>query len=82
MLMAGHIRIGCGVTSHGKAYEMTWQPPTTGIGQAAAMADAQHAIHSHDRHLSAENLAELKAMRRAHIGPLRRLLNRVTRRPR
>lgn len=66
-----------------EGFEMTIpQPPTTGISQATGMANAQHAAHSHDRNRSAENMAELRAMRGPRFASLRRLLNLVTRRGR
>lgn len=58
----------------------SFPPPTTGISQATGMANAQHAAHSHDRNRSAENMAELKAMRQSRFPALRRLLARLGRR--
>ncbi|HEX8092775.1 hypothetical protein [Jatrophihabitans sp.] len=56
------------------------QPPTTGIAHATGIANSQHAAHSHDRYRSAENMAELKAMRGSRFAFLRRLINRLSRR--
>jgi hypothetical protein len=67
----------------GRLNEMSspiFQPPTTGISQATGIANAHHAVHAHDRMRSAENMAELKAMRGPRFPSLRRLLNRLTRR--
>jgi len=54
-------------------------PPGTGNPHAAGMANASHAAHAHDRHHSAENLAELKAMRWSRFPFVGRLLNRLRR---
>ncbi len=54
--------------------------PPTGTGSATGMANASHAAHDHRRLYSAENMAELKAMRPSRFAGLRRLLARLTRR--
>ena len=53
---------------------MTMFIPATGAPEAAAMADASHSAHAHDRHASAENLAELKAMQGRRRGLISKLL--------
>jgi hypothetical protein len=57
-----------------------YPPPGSGGQHAAGMANAAHAAHAHDRLHSAENMAELKAIRGSRFALLRRLLNLVTRR--
>lgn len=54
--------------------------PATGAAHAAGMADAARAANDHRRLYTAENLAELKAMRPSRFPALRRLLARLTRR--
>ncbi|MEO7262607.1 MAG: hypothetical protein ABI047_15330 [Jatrophihabitantaceae bacterium] len=62
---------------------MGFLPPPGGTNQhAAGMANASHAAHAHNRLHDAENLAELKAMRRSRFGILGRLLNRLSSRSR
>jgi hypothetical protein len=57
-----------------------YPPPGTGNQHAAAMANARNAARSGGRIPDAENMAELKAMRRSRFPGLRRLLDRVSRR--
>ncbi|HST49973.1 hypothetical protein [Jatrophihabitans sp.] len=55
-------------------------PPVTGAAQAAGMADAKRQARDHRRLHSAENEAELKAMRPSRFAGLRQLLGRLRRR--
>jgi hypothetical protein len=57
-----------------------FSPPAPTNQHAAGMANAAHAAHAHRRLNTAENMAELKAMRQSRFPALRRLLARLTRR--
>jgi hypothetical protein len=57
-----------------------YPPPGTSGQHAAGMANAGSAARSGGRIRSAENMAELKAMRGSRFGLLRRLVNRLGRR--
>ena len=59
-----------------------YPPPGIGGQHAAGMANASHAARSGGRMRSAENMAELKAMRGSRFAFVRRLLNRLGRRGR
>jgi hypothetical protein len=59
---------------------MTMFIPATGVAEAAAMADAGHAAHAHDRHVNAENLAELRAIDDHRFRLIGRLLAKLRRR--
>lgn len=61
---------------------LPFQPPTPGISHASGIANAAHAAHAHDEMHSAQNKAELKAMRGPRFAFLRRLLNRFGKRSR
>lgn len=52
-------------------------PTMTGIAAGTVLAEAASAAHDHRRMYHAENVAELKAMRRS--SGMSRLLNRFTR---
>jgi len=57
-----------------------FSPPPVNPGYANGLADAARAAHDHRRLHTAENMAELKAMRQSRFPALRRLLNRLSRR--